>query len=269
MSQTAVNEQGLALVGQKYSLVKDQVLSYAAEGRVPFGRLVCLGTDKDKQVKLPALSGDVTGLKAKRGVALQQHSLENAQDGLAPGYPDKHPVSVMSKGAVYVEVEEAVDAGDDVYVRYAGKQQVQTVVFSADLVASNTINGEVGGIAIAEVTFDTNHLTTMNAIAAAILAANPYIESAVVGGASNRTITLTTVQDADDQDAADFVVAAGASQATVTETETVAAVHSDKKGIFRTDADSSSAAALAGARWLKSSETVDGKLVAVLELGVA
>lgn len=37
-------------------------------------------------------------------------------------------------------------------------------------------------------------------------------------------------------------------------------------GIFRTDADTATAAALAGARFRKASETIDGKLVALLEL---
>lgn len=266
MSQTSVNEQGIALNGQKYALLKDKVLSFAAEERVPFGRYVSTGTDADLQGKLPAASGDITSIKKGRGVALQQHSLENKQDGLAPGYPAKHPMSVLSEGGVYVEVEEDVTPDSDVYVRFAGKKQVQTIVFDADLIAANEINGEVGGIAIAEVTFDTSHLNTMNLIAAAILAANLYIESAVVGGVGNRTITITTALDAADQDAENFVVTAGVSQAGVVETETVEAVPSSSKGMFRSDADSASAAALPNARYLKSSELVNGKKLAVLEL---
>lgn len=119
MSQTAVNEQGLALNGQKYGLGPDLVLSYAAEGRVGFGRFCSLGTDKDLQCKHPALAADITDVKAKRGVALQSHAEENAQDGLIPGYEDKKPVSVMARGEVYVEVEADVDPTDDVYVRHA------------------------------------------------------------------------------------------------------------------------------------------------------
>lgn len=119
MSQTQVKEQGLALIGQKYDIAPDTVLSYAAEGRVPFGRYVSLGTDKNLQAKLPAVAGDVTDVKAGRGVALQQHSIENLQDGLAPGYMDKHPMSVMSKGHVFVETEAAVGPLSAVYVRAA------------------------------------------------------------------------------------------------------------------------------------------------------
>lgn len=117
MSQTIVQEQGLALSGQKYDLSPDTVSSYAAEGRIGFGRYAVLGTDKDLQCKLPA-AGELT-LLLKRGVALQSHAMENIADGLAPGYEDKRPVSIMELGKVFVECEEAVVATDAVLVRTA------------------------------------------------------------------------------------------------------------------------------------------------------
>jgi hypothetical protein len=115
MSQTQVQEQGIALVGQKYDLSPDTVSSYAAEGRVPFGRYAVLGTDKNLQCKLPA-AGELT-LALKRGVALQSHAMENIQDGLLPGYEDKRPVSIIELGKVYVECEESVSVSDEVLVR--------------------------------------------------------------------------------------------------------------------------------------------------------
>ena len=117
MSQTQVQEQGLALNGQKYDLSPDTVSSYAAEGRVGFGRYAVLGTDKNLQCKLPA-PGELT-LILKRGVALQSHAMENIQDGLEPGYEDKRPVSVMELGKVFVECEEAVLVTSTVLVRTA------------------------------------------------------------------------------------------------------------------------------------------------------
>lgn len=167
MSQANYNEQGTALVGQKYALLKDNVLSLVSEGAVKFGRFVVLGTDKDLQGKVPAAALDITSIKAKRGVALQQHSIENKQDGLDPQYEDKHPMSVMDEGGVYVECEEAVTPDSDVFVRFA--------------------NGAGG----------------------------------------------------------------------------------TEKGIFRTDADTATAAALAGARFIKASVLENGKHIAVLQLGVA
>lgn len=89
-------------------------------------------------------------------------------------------------------------------------------VFSADLVALNTINVTVNGVAITPVVYTTSHLVTMQLIADAI-AAIPSVASAVVGGANNRTITIisdvgtaTTVSG--------FLVTLGASQATVATT---------------------------------------------------
>jgi hypothetical protein len=117
MSQTQVQEQGLALSGQKYDLSPDTVSSYAAEGRVGFGRYAVLGTDKNLQCKLPA-AGELT-LLAKRGVALQSHAMENIADGLAPGYEDKRPVSIMELGKVFVECEDAVSVDEAVLVRTA------------------------------------------------------------------------------------------------------------------------------------------------------
>ena len=117
MSQTQVQEQGLALSGQKYDLSNDTVSSYAAEGRIGFGRYAVLGTDKDLQCKLPA-AGELT-LILKRGVALQSHAMENVKNGLIPGYEEKSMVSLMELGKVFVECEEAVVATDAVLVRTA------------------------------------------------------------------------------------------------------------------------------------------------------
>ena len=266
MSQTSVNDQGIARVGQKYALLSDRVLSYAAEAAVPFGRFCSLGTDKDLQAKLPSLATDITSIKAKRGAAVHSHALESVVDGLEPGYLAKSIMSLMVLGGMFVETEEVVTPESDVYVRFAGKKQVQTIVFDADLVAANAINGDVGAISLSETIFAADHVTTMGVIAAKILAENLFVESAVVGGGGNRTITITTGLDQADQDAANFAVTLGASQAGVVETETIEAVNSDKRGLYRTDADSASAAALANARFLRGSEVVDGKNIAVLEL---
>lgn len=90
-------------------------------------------------------------------------------------------------------------------------------VFSADLITDNVINATVNGVAIAPVTFAVDHLTTMQAIADEI-ADIPSVTSAVVGGANNRTITIiSNVGTA--TVVSSFVVTLGASQATVTTTE--------------------------------------------------
>ena len=120
MSQTNYDEQKRALDGMKGNIGPDTVMSYAAEGVIGFGRFVALGTDKEKQVKLPAGATDVTSLKSKRGVALQSHANENPKNGAEPRYLDKATVSVLTKGFVYVKVEENIAVADDVFVRFQG-----------------------------------------------------------------------------------------------------------------------------------------------------
>ena len=61
--------------------------------------------------------------------------------------------------------------------------------FSADLILDNVVNFTVNGVAITPVTFATSHLATMQQVANAI-AAIASVESATVGGANNRTITI-------------------------------------------------------------------------------
>lgn len=120
MSQTAYAQQSTAFDGLKGGLGPEFVSSYAAEAAIPFGRFTCLGTSAEKQVKLPALSTDVTNLLAKRGVALQSHARENLANSLAPQYAAKETVSVMEKGTVWVKVEDAVTPASSVFVRFQG-----------------------------------------------------------------------------------------------------------------------------------------------------
>lgn len=89
-------------------------------------------------------------------------------------------------------------------------------VFSADLITANTVNATVNGVAITPVLYATSHLATMQAVANAI-AAIPSVESATVGGANNRTITIISVPGTATAVTV-FTVTGGASQATVTTT---------------------------------------------------
>lgn len=107
--------------------------------------------------------------------------------------------------------------GVDFQVRLP-QQDYSIIVFSADLVSLNVINGDINGVAIAPVTFTTNHLTTMGLIGAAITAADPNV-TVTVGGANNRTLFLQGANGFAAL-AANFVVTLGASQATTTITNT-------------------------------------------------
>lgn len=251
MSQTSYSAQyAVGRAGMKADDGVVDVLSRVNVGiRVFFGRAVVRATDPDTEIKLPTTSGEVAKLV---GVSLLDLALEsNDGDGLDPNYPAGSDVACLAKGRVWVKVEDAVTPDSSVYVRYAGKKQTQTIVLDADLVTGNTIAGTLGATAIS-VAFDTDHATTMANLETAVEAV-AGIESATVGGASNRTLTIVTEQDYADVDlGGDFAVTDGGSQAGVTEAETVAAVHTRERGAFRTDADSSSAAANTKMKFLTS-----------------
>lgn len=68
-------------------------------------------------------------------------------------------------------------------------QAVKTLTLAGDLVAANVISVTVNGETVEE-TFDTNHQTTMTALATAIAAVDG-VASAVLSGAPYRVITIT------------------------------------------------------------------------------
>ena len=89
------------------------------------------------------------------------------------------------------------------------------VVFSADFVASNVINGTVNGTAISAVTYATSSAATMGLLINAITAISG-VEAILDSTDSNgRTILIRTKGAAN---TSDFTVTGGASQATDTET---------------------------------------------------
>ncbi len=120
MSQTAYADQGQLFAGMKADTGFDDIASHLAEGAVPFGRFVSVGTDLDRQVLLPSSAGEITNKKLIRGVAVQSHAIESELSGAnPPQYKDKDAVSVMKKGRIAVNVEEAVTPSDAVFVRHA------------------------------------------------------------------------------------------------------------------------------------------------------
>lgn len=87
--------------------------------------------------------------------------------------------------------------------------------FSADFVTSNTINGTVNGVAIAQVTFATSHANTMALLINAVRALTGVEAVLDSTDANGRTLLIRTKGAAI---TVDFTVAAGASQATDTNT---------------------------------------------------
>jgi len=198
-----------------------------------FGVFAARGTE-DGQAVLPSTSTVANIL----GPIVAHQNIELGRGETEVEIVAENSISVMREGNIYVQTEDACVPGDDVFVRYAGKSQVQTLVFDATLVSSNVINGVVGGTAISPVTFASTNAATLTAIAAAMEAANSAV-TAVSDGTD--TITVTTDLDAADQALTSWVVTLGSTQAGTTVTETVEAVDSALRGQVRTDADSTTA----------------------------
>jgi len=90
----------------------------------------------------------------------------------------------------------------------------ETITFAGALVTSNTIDLNVNGVAMTQVTFDTDDATTLGLIATQLVTDFPtVIASATVG---THTVLVTPVTTNDTVVITDITVAAGATQTTGT-----------------------------------------------------
>lgn len=119
MSQTVVAEQAARVKGGKADSGFDDVISRLAEGEIQIGHLAILGTDLDRQAKLPGVAGDITDATKPLGVAVRSHAIESSKDSNPASVKDKDMVSLMRQGRINVLVEEDVVPTDPVFVRYA------------------------------------------------------------------------------------------------------------------------------------------------------
>ena len=125
---------------------------------ISFGLGVIRGTAGD-QVKLPSASGDLL-----RGVSIHSHTVANDANDVAV-FADTDAASILREGEIYVKPEQATTRDAAAFCRYQEGAQVSTLTFDAELVASNTIDMDVDGVAMTTETFDTLHSTTMTNIA--------------------------------------------------------------------------------------------------------
>lgn len=117
------NAPEAAYEGQMADSGAKDIISKTADTDISFGLFVSLGSG-DNNCKLPAASGDVGGTTF--GVTIRAASREPNGD---VGYLENDTVAILNKGRVWMRVEDAVTAGDDVYVRHtangAGKDPGQ------------------------------------------------------------------------------------------------------------------------------------------------
>ena len=118
MSQLAYTQyQNAGIRGLLYDLVGHDTMSYSAQGVVPMGFPVILGTNKERQV-VAANSGAV-GLGALIiGLSIMQFDAEQDATGTVV-YLDKETVSVLKKGRIWVDANAAVTAGNVVNLNLA------------------------------------------------------------------------------------------------------------------------------------------------------
>ena len=251
--QTEYNlEQGVASAGMLADINESTIRTYNNPSEeIPFGRAVAKVSADDDGCQLPEnSSADVLG------VAIQDTAQEDES------YPTEEAIGVLKKGAVYVQVEEAVTPDSDVYVRYSGKAQIQVLTFDADLITGNQIDLDINGVSMTSVNFDTTHATTMSNLAWQIQ--NEFAEVATaVSDDVARTVTITASQAGEDGEFSieNAAVTGGASQAGTTVTESQASVDAEDRGLFRQDDDDSTALQLTNARYLTSASS--GELVMV------
>lgn len=107
--QTAYTQNSVAsFAGMLYDIAENDVMSYSAEGAVDFGVPVKLGTNKEKQTAKLTTSAGQAALAV--GFALATQTLEQSSAGVVQ-YGDKVNVSVLKKGRVWVNTQDAVVAG--------------------------------------------------------------------------------------------------------------------------------------------------------------
>jgi len=159
---------------------------------------------------------------------------------------------------------------------YNLKSDVAKIVWDADFVTSNTIDITVNGVAASQVTFTTDHDTTMGLVLAAVTALSGVDASLDASDANNRTLYIRTVGlDCTATEA----VAAGASQADGTITAQTDQVfvgiaafvqkNTETAGQSRYETDEAVSALYRGIIWSNSGVAVNSETTAYLALSTA
>lgn len=125
-----------------------------------------------------------------------------------------------------VSIEEAADDSARATIAIEKTQnavaQVSTLTFDADLILGNDFDVDLGGVSMTTVSFDTDHDTTMDLIAAQIEAEFTYIDVTLTDATNNRQLTLTSNIAGRGFAIANEAVTGGLSQANVTDATTIA-----------------------------------------------
>ena len=109
MAQLSYSQyQDAGFAGMLYDTGDNNVMSYAAEAAVGFGKPVTLGTNKESEVNPVTTSVGQAALAV--GIALASQTVEQTSGGVAQ-YAATETVPVIKRGRVWVETDDAVTAG--------------------------------------------------------------------------------------------------------------------------------------------------------------
>lgn len=102
----------------------------AENGSIPFGVAVAYGTDDDQGV---VVTGDTSAGEIV-GVTLRTQSVENNEAGLSE-YHEGRAMSILTKGRMYIDIEDGSTAGGDVFI----------VPDTGEIVSTSTDNVQLPG----------------------------------------------------------------------------------------------------------------------------
>jgi len=104
------------VVGTANCTVANQIANAAAIG---FGIVVSRDQMDDQKARLPIAAADITDAKIALGFTVMTQAIEqNYGSAGSSGYVLESAMSVMRKGRIYVQTEDAVADGGSVYVRH-------------------------------------------------------------------------------------------------------------------------------------------------------
>ena len=148
-----------AKLGEIYDRRSQVSESYAAENAIRFGQAVVAGTNLDRQVLTPSVTGQTF-----RGISIAIWQLEQQLTGYptdsSGSYPAKAVVPVLRRGAIWVRVNQDVDIDDPVYFVHTnvdptliGNFRKDADTANADLVPTGVFRkaAKAGELAVVEI----------------------------------------------------------------------------------------------------------------------
>lgn len=148
--------QDASFAGMLYDSAFRDTMSYSAEGAIPFGSFVKLGTNKERQVLAATTAAGQAALLI--GVAIAVYSTEQVYPslGAAAGYIATETVSMLKDGRIWVRTNDAVVAGSVAnYVLANGTVTDEAVATGVEAFTQMTVKFITGttaaGLAVVEI----------------------------------------------------------------------------------------------------------------------